>query len=377
VPQWRLDVHPVGVALAAGIALVAARLVIGPYGALATVGFFLLVRGVLFLIVGPVLDGTEPRFALYLAAALCVELAAVAFARAGGSIARTPVLFGAICGLLIGTVGIAAEWGWTQVWFVHPWTASMLPEAGLLALAMALAAGTIGGFAGRALTLRAANLAPAPYWALPAATVVAVAVGFLAIPIDAGNGRTRAALELRDVAPNSQGERRVQATVRLQPPDAADDARWLTMTSWQGKQPSVVQQLEEVGPGTYRTTEPVPVEGTWKTILRLHRDDEVLGLPVFLPEDPAIPAREVPATARIDRAFVLDKKNLQREQKTGVSGVLTTVAYLGVGVLALALLAVLFWGLRRVRGRLGDQEPPPAAGPPFADESGGLQPRPV
>ena len=154
VPQWRLDVQPVGMALAAGIALVSARLVIGPYGALATVGFFLLLRGVLFVLVGPIFGNTEPRFPLYLAAAVAVELAAVALVRNGRSVAQMPVQFGLICGALIGTVGIAAEWGWTHVWFVHPWPASMLPEAALLALAMALAAGTIGGFVGRALTLR-------------------------------------------------------------------------------------------------------------------------------------------------------------------------------------------------------------------------------
>src|SRR5687768_10177912 len=81
VPQFRLDMHPIGIALAAGVALVSARLVIGPYGALATVGFFLLLRGFLFVTVGPVLGGTEPRFALYLVEALLVEAAAVAFAR--------------------------------------------------------------------------------------------------------------------------------------------------------------------------------------------------------------------------------------------------------------------------------------------------------
>jgi hypothetical protein len=365
VPQFRLDVHPVGIALAAGIALVAARLVIGPYGALATVGFFLLMRGGLYLLVGPGLGGTEPRFPLYLAAAICVELTGLALLRSGRDIARIPVAFGALCGVLIGTVGIAAEWGWTHVWFVHPWTSSMLPEATLLALAMAIAAGVIGGFVGRALTLRGTRLAPAGYWTLPAAAAVAVAVGFLVVPIDAGDGRTRATLTLRDV-PVEAGERHVAATVRLQPAGAAEGARWLTMTSWQGKQPSVVQRLEETGPGTYRTTEPVPVDGTWKTILRLHRGDEVLGLPVFLPEDPAIPAREVPATATIDRAFVLDRRNLQREQKQGVSGTLTTLAYLAVALLALGLFGVIFWALRRIRARLGEHEPPAADGPPFA-----------
>src|SRR5688572_17620414 len=103
VPQFRLDVQPVGIAMAAGIALVSARLVIGPYGALATVAFFLGLRGFLYVTVGPVLGGTEPRFALYLAEAVIVEVAAVAFARRGTPAAARPVVFGLVCGALIGT----------------------------------------------------------------------------------------------------------------------------------------------------------------------------------------------------------------------------------------------------------------------------------
>jgi hypothetical protein len=46
--------------------------------------------------------------------------------------------------------------------------------------------------------------------------------------------------------------------------------------------------------------------------------------------------------------------------------VLTTGAFIAVALLALALLAVLFWALRRVRSRLGEEQPPPADGPPFS-----------
>ncbi|MDX6555660.1 MAG: hypothetical protein QOD86_1855, partial [Miltoncostaeaceae bacterium] len=365
VPQFRLDMHPVGIALAAGVALVSARLVIGPYGALATVAFFIGLRGFLFVTVGPILGGTEPRFSLYLAEAILVELAAVAFARSGKPIAGRPVTFGLVAGGLIGTLGIAAEWAWSHVWMVHPWTASMFPEAALMALGMALAAGVIGGFVGRALSLRGTRLPAAPGWVLPAAALAAVAIAVLGIRISEGDGSLRAQLQLTPA-----GEGRVEATVRMQPQDAADDARWLTITSWQGKQASIVQHLERTGPGQYRTVEPVPVDGTWKSILRLHVDDEVLGLPVFLPEDPAIPAKEVPATPTIDRAFVLDKKNLQREQKQGVSGVLTTGAYAGVGLIVIVLFGFLFWGLKRVRETLGHDSEDAAPGPPFADGDG-------
>ena len=364
VPQFRLDTNPIGLMLAAGVALVSARLVIGPWGALATVGFFLIIRGGLTLIVGPILGQTEPHFPLYLAEAIAVELVAVAFMRRGGSLARSPVTYGAIAGVAIGTVGLAAEWGWTHVWAVNPWTASMLPEATILGFLMAVAAGVIGGFVGRALALRGASLSPAPAWVLPAAAAVAVGVVLYALPISSGDGRTSASLELTDVRPPPQRE--VDATVALDPPDAAEDARWFQVTAWQGEEgESIVAQLDEVEPGVYRTTEPVPVDGTWKAILRLHRDAEVLGLPIFLPEDTGIPAPETPAPARFTRDFQLDKKNLQREQKEDVSAALTTGAYLGVLLIVIVLFGCIFWGLRRLRMRLGAGEgpSPPASRP--------------
>ena len=374
VPQFRLDVQPVGIAMAAGIALVAARLVIGPFGALATVGFFILLRGTLFVLVGPIFDHTEPRFPLYLASAVVVELAAFALIRSGRRIDERPVTFGAIAGVLIGIFGIAAEWAWTHAWFVHPWPASMFPEAALLALLAAIAAGAIGGWAGRALTLRGARLVPAASWTLPVAALVLAGTIAAVVPISGGDGRTRAQLTLTDAEIGDDYGRQVNAEVRLQPADAADDARWLTMTSWQGGMPSVVQRLERTGEGVYRSVEPIPVDGTWKTILRLHRGNEVLGLPVFLPADTAIPAKEIPADPEIDRAFVLDKKNLQREQKEGVSAVLTTIAYIGVGLIALAVFAILFWGLRRIRSTLGHEADPPPGAPPFAGGDGDGRP---
>ena len=106
--------------------------------------------------------------------------------------------------------------------------------------------------------------------------------------------------------------------------------------------------MREVSPGVYRTTEPMPVYGNWKTTLRLHTGDVVAGLPVFLPEDKAIPAKEVPAEAQMTRDFVLDKKNLQREQKQDVPGYLTTIAYLLVLAIVIGITAALVIGLRRM-----------------------------
>ena len=106
--------------------------------------------------------------------------------------------------------------------------------------------------------------------------------------------------------------------------------------------------MREVSPGVYRTTEPIPVYGNWKSTLRLHKGDVVAGLPIFLPEDTAIPAKEVPAEAQMTREFVLDKKNLQREQKQDVPGFLTTIAYLLVLLIVIGITAALAIGLRRM-----------------------------
>jgi hypothetical protein len=45
---------------------------------------------------------------------------------------------------------------------------------------------------------------------------------------------------------------------------------------------------------------------------------------------------------------VLDKKNLQREQKQGVPGYLTTLAYLLVLAIVIGITAALVIGLRRM-----------------------------
>ena len=77
VPQFRVVFQPVLIALAAGVALVAARVWIGRGGALGAALFFLALRGVVALLVGPVLGETTPSLPLYLGEALRVEAAAL------------------------------------------------------------------------------------------------------------------------------------------------------------------------------------------------------------------------------------------------------------------------------------------------------------
>jgi hypothetical protein len=152
--------------------------------------------------------------------------------------------------------------------------------------------------------------------------------------------------------------REANATVRVEPPSAADHAAWLTVTAWQGGG-LVLDKLERVSEGVYRTTRPIPLHGDWKALVRLHRGNEILGMPLYLPADKAIPAAEVPATAHFTRSFRADRDILQREKKDGVPSWLWTTASFVVFVLALGFVSALALGLARI-ARTSGPAPPPA-----------------
>jgi hypothetical protein len=341
VPQFRLVLEPVMLAVAASVALVAARLWIGPGGAFGAAAFFIAIRGGLALIVGQVFGQTAPHFPLYLAEAACVELCAVAFA-------RRPLALGAASGLAIGTFGFAAEWGWSQIAMPLPWTADLLPAAPTAAVLAGIAGGLLGALIGCALNGRLPQ--GVAVRAIPIAALVSIMAVFAdglwtSVPQD-----VRAHVRLDQVHPAPQ--RTVNATIRIDPPDAAVHAAWLNVTAWQGGG-LVVDRLESAGDGLYRTTKPIPVFSDWKATLRLQHGREVLGLPLYMPRDAAIPAPKVAAKPSFTRTFVSDHQLLQRERKQGVPGWLTTAAPLCVLAIALGFLATLAWGLGRVARRDG------------------------
>jgi hypothetical protein len=344
VPQFRLVWHPILLMLAASVALVTARVYAGPGAALGAVAMFLLVRGVLTVLVGPTFGHTLLHFPLYLVEALIVEAVALRVPR------DRPLTLGAVAGALIGTVGLAAEWGWSYVWWVMEWPSSLLPEAALAGFVVAVAGGLVGGFIGRALSAGDVAPQPASRLLLPASLVAIVAVLAYAAPISEGESVT-ARVTLSDVDPPP--ERTANARVELTPPDAAEDGHWFVSTAWQGGEGrSVVADLEEVSQGVYRTTEPIPLYGNWKSTLRLHKGTAVQGLAVYMPADEAIPVDAIPARAEFTRRFEKDKELLQREQKPGVSQALVVSGYLAVLLVALGLYGSLGWGLRMLQRRL-------------------------
>jgi hypothetical protein len=326
---------------------VATRLYLGRGGALLAVLGYVAIRGFLAIMVGGVWSQTLPHFPLYIVEGLLVE---AVFARAGG---RSPVVNGAIAGVLIGTVGLAAEWAWSHVWMPIPWNDSLLPEAAIAGILTAVAAGAVGGFIGGSLTGRSGVLVSREDGrrlgsldrraALVAGLALMAVIGW-ALPMS-DTGPERAQVVLNDI--DSGPRRTVEATIRVHPRDSVNDPEFMSVTGWQGGG-SVIDPLERVGEGVYRTTEPIPVHGGWKSTLRIQQGDALVSMPLFMPSDEAIPAREVPAEPRFTRAFQPDIEVLQRERKQDVSGVLQLAAYLTVLAIALALIALIAWALVRV-----------------------------
>ncbi|MDO8184946.1 hypothetical protein Q5424_04300 [Conexibacter sp. JD483] len=351
VPQFRFVFGPLLIMLAAGAGIVAVRLWAGRGAALGAVGFFLLVRGLLALLVGPVLGETTPHFPLYVAEALVVE----AIALAAPTLLRRPLAFGLVSGLGIGTIGLAAEWGWTHVWSPIPWSSNLLPEAIVFGLPAAIAGALIGAWIGDRLALEARDHDRRLDVAALVAALGATALVGIALYKPGVEG-VSAQVTLTNV--QSGPDRTVEAVVRMQPADAADDAEYLTATAWQGGG-FIVDRLQRIDEGVYRTTQPIPVHGGWKALIRMSRGNTLSAIPIFLPEDRAIPARGVPAPQSFTRTFVADHRLLQREQKTA-QGWLWAVAYTVVGLIFLSLLALMAWALRRLSDAAGEPPVPPA-----------------
>ena len=337
VPQFRFVLEPMLIMVSAGIGLVAARLYAGPGAALGAVAFFIAIRGLLALLVGPVLGETTPHFPLYIAEALVVEAVALRVS------AERPLAFGLWSGLGIGSIGLAAEWAWSHLWMPLPWPSAMLLETAAFGLAMALAGSVLGAWIGTRLSVSPGRSRPSLRLAACVAAAVLAATVPLALYAPAEDG-VRANVVLHEI--RGGPEREVRAIVRMTPSDAAEDAEWFNVTAWQGGG-LLVDPLQRVAPGVYRTTEPIPVYGNWKTLIRLHRGSSLTAAPIFLPRDEAIPAAEVPASATFERTFVDETGILQREG-TGGSTLVTVVAYAIVAGIALTLLALLAWGLHRL-----------------------------
>ncbi len=335
VPQWQQLYHPVLICLAAGFALVAIRIVHGPWWA------FGVATGILVVQLLDTLDEGGPvqtrPGAVYVGSAIVVELVA----RVLGTDRR--LRFALASGLGVLAVGLPVEWAWNQG--AHqPWTAALFPDAvlvgGLAALGGAVLGAAAAGAISDALTTRRDRRAVPVAAVLLALLGVGVALG-LPNPRRVGDVRADVHLEWTD-----DEHARVHAT--LDPPDAAVGARWFTAGSWQwgGR---TIAHMQRTGNGTYVADEPLLMTGRAKSLLRLHRGAEMMAIAIRLPADPKYDLAEVPAEDRRSR-FVAEQRFLQREADRPVGWFAILVYALAVG-LALAWIVSFAVACNRVRQR--------------------------
>jgi len=335
VPLFPVVLLPVLVMAAAGLGLTTARLALGRGGAVASALGFLVLRGALAPVVGG-LGHVMPRTALYLPAALAVELAAWRFGT------ENRLRFALTSGGLLATVGLAGEWAWAATAGGHHLAAASWP------LAVALAAGAAVGAAVLGTALAGSRLPRAVLAGAGALLVVAITV-----PTQRQVGRVEAIVAIDRL----EGDAVVDIEVR--PATAARDADLFEAWSAQGGG-RIQATLRQVGPGRYRAERTVPVGGDWKTLVALYRGRQVMATPIRLPADPDIGAAEVPAQPLRQGSFSSMTKVLLRETHDGPA----TTAIAAFTTLA-ALLAVWLFLMARSRTLLRPRPAPvPTTSPP-------------
>ncbi len=343
IAQFQMVFHPLMIMVAAGVALTFARMTAGKGGAVLAVVFFAIIRGALTLIVHNGFGKPLATFPLFLGCAIAVELVGLAMA---SKIKQKPIQFGLVAGAAVGTLGLASEWWWSSIWTTYGWAEALVPEGIIIGFIGAVGAGAIGAWMANALMLRAR---PEGAWRW------APIAGFLAIAVCAGVGLVQntpkniTATFINTPADTGQPGNWVNTTVKLNTTMFDEDQKWARSIAWQG--PGFqVDELRQIGPGTYTTTVPMPAFGKWKSMVRFHSGNTMMGAPIFEPYDAAIEGargQEVPALPVVTREMQADRVILQREAKFD-GGWLTTLGYLIMLAVALLLLGLLAWGIQRV-----------------------------
>jgi len=341
VPQFQVLYLPLLIMIAAGITLTAARVALGRWGAVQVVAVYLVLRIGLVGGIAGVLHHTVPHFPLYLGSALLVEAAVYWLGT------EQPLRLAVVSGALVGTVGLVTELAWVTLWGFS--TSARLPASLALKIAVlgpiaAIAGAIVGTSLGGAIG-KIQDRVPAAALGLAAVAIV----GVLAFPLPRDVGPVTATVRLQEVGSMATVD------VVLDPPDAARRASAFAVASWQGGEATIKADLKQVSVGHYVSSRPVPITGSWKTMVSLQRGSEVMAVPIYLPADPNIGAPAVPAVPERTERFVRNTAILLREVHPGPAGA-AVAAWAG-----LSTLLVIWVGLI---GFIARRDPPVVPSPP-------------
>ena len=358
VPQFRLVFEPMLIAAAATLGLVAARMMLGRGAAIIAAVVAIGLRGGVALVVGPILGAPISWFPLYLGPAVVVELLGLT------PLIKRPIVFGALSGLGVATVGLFLESLWIANVYYYPWPTSVWPEALAMAVPVAVLVGMCGAmlgmvFTGQKLPRRAIGIG------IVAATVAVIGGATVnGLQYSVPGEDTQATIKLHEV-PNTD-RHMFTADVQVYPDDLiSENPEWVSVTAWQGGLANdrglVIDRLQRVGPGHYVSTKPIPLWGSWKTMLRVQDGKTMTGVPLYLAADPGIGKdAEGVAVRQLNSKnikdifgtshFVPEVTMLQRERNFD-QGVLWPIGGLVVLACTLVLIAGLTWGVGRINLR--------------------------
>lgn len=340
VPQFAQVFQPMLISMAAALAFVAIRLVLGRGRALLLGAIFFVTQFAQIGGDGPV----ETRHgATFLVSALVIEAAA----RLVGVEQRAR--FAVVSGVGVATLGLAGEWLWNSDALTggapQAWNSSLLVPAAVTSLVGGIGCALLGtGFA-RAFRFALSGREVGRI-GLVVAALLAVAPVLAFLPRQTGD--VTAAITLDRVASDEFEEAGAIVTVELTPADAADGAHWFQATSWQGGG-LVLADMVEQSPGVWTSEAPVPIEGLWKSMVRLHRNgNELMAAPIWFPDDPFIGEPEIPA---VDRTIVMGSESqyLLRETEEG-NGWLSPIVHAYLALTVAGWLAAFAIGVRRIGG---------------------------
>ncbi|MBA2349477.1 MAG: hypothetical protein H0V81_14410 [Solirubrobacterales bacterium] len=362
VPQYRQVWQPLLLMFFGGFGLILTRALGGRGATIGTLAVFLPLQLGEVVLIGA-LGTTQPASVLFVVEALVIEL--VWFRAASTSTLRK----GALAGLAVGTVGFAAEYGWSQFAMPLPWRPALLVEGIPTAALAGLGGGVLAVLLAKALTGTLRDVTrPLPVALGTAAMVLALCVNAAISttpPVDA----TLSLSNVREGPSDGGGRTQVaDLEVRLSRPDLAVDGNWIHVLGWQGGGRHEARLIRRPD-GSLRSSRPVPIGGTWKTFVRLHKGRTQVAVPIRMPADAPLDFAgfAAPVDGPVTRPLLRDSKLLQIERKDDGPFWAWTPAMLFVMALNLALMSLVAAGAVR-SGRVAaagdDASPPGAASPP-------------